>query len=144
MSVFKVTLLVSDGLALGSVLMTNHVELLHIQEVEEHVKYMGKTHIEHDTKLLLNADKNKSKIGQKHFIHPTGKTTLDFTFEFLQKHKTATWREMSKHIVSLGYNKSSINNAVVRLVNRGLVEKVKPGVYQLAQKGKKVAPAELG
>jgi hypothetical protein len=138
MPTFKVTVLISDGLSLGSVLMTNNVELLHIQEVEEHTKYMGKTSTEHDIKLLLDIGK-KSKKGQSHFIHPSGKTTLDFTLEFLQKHKTAKWREMSENIVSLGYNKSSINNAVVRLVNRGLVEKVRPGLYQVTQKGKSTA-----
>ena len=141
MPTFKVTMLISDGLSLGSVLMTNNVELLHIQEVEEHVKYMGKTHIEHNTKLLL--PEKKSKRGQNHYKHPSGKTCQDFTIEYLQNNKTATWREMSANLVSLGYNKSSINNAVNRLIKRGLVGKIRPGVYQLVQKGKKAAPADL-
>jgi hypothetical protein len=134
MPVFKVTLLVSDGLSLGSVLMTNNVQLLHIQEVEEHAKYMGKTHIEHDTKLLLS-EKKKYKESIDHFRHPSGKRTMDFALEFFAKqpNKTAKWRELANHVAEQGFHKSSINNCISRLLKAGTIKREGPGLYKLVK-----------
>jgi hypothetical protein len=77
-----------------------------------------------------------TKKGINHFKHSSGKTAMDFTLEYLQRHSTAEWREMSKNLVSLGYNKSTINNAVVRLMERKLIEKAGPGKYRLIKQAK--------
>jgi hypothetical protein len=74
---------------------------------------------------------------QKHFYHPSGKTCQNFILEFLQKRPSATWSEMSHFLVSLGYNKSSVNNAVSRLVEKKFIERVTTGVYRLAGKQSK-------
>jgi hypothetical protein len=81
----------------------------------------------------------KPKKREDHFKHPTGKTTQDFVLDYLQKHQTAKWAEMSHYIVSLGYNKSSINNAITRLAEKKLVERIAPGIYKLVGKHAKAS-----
>jgi hypothetical protein len=79
----------------------------------------------------------QGKSKEKHFYHPSGKTCQDFILEFLQKRPSATWAEMSHFLVSLGYNKSSVNNAVSRLVEKKFIERVTTGVYRMAGKHSK-------
>jgi hypothetical protein len=84
---------------------------------------------------LIEAPK-KPKNAEHHFKHPSGKTVQDFVIEFLKTRPSATWAEMSKHTVSIGYNKSSINNAVSRLLLKKMLEKVAPGVYRLTKQAR--------
>jgi hypothetical protein len=75
----------------------------------------------------------------KHFIHPSGKTSSDFILEYLQKHQTGRWRDMSKHLVNIGYNKSTINNSVTRLKSKKIIEQTGIGIYKLINKQAKVS-----
>jgi|GEM_PF-4398139 hypothetical protein len=108
---------------------------VHVEELpepkEEHFSKVAQL-VAHNQKLM--APPHNKKQRQSHFKHPDGKTAMDFTLEFLQKRQSAEWREMSHNLVSLGYNKSTINNAVTRLMEKKLVEKIAPGVYKLTKK----------
>jgi hypothetical protein len=108
---------------------------VHVEEIPE----LPETHSSRVAQLVSNHQKlvapNSSHSTRKeHFKHPTGKTVQDFVIEFLKSRPSATWAEMSKYTVTIGYNKSSINNAVTRLVYKKVVEKVAPGVYRLTKK----------
>jgi DNA-binding transcriptional regulator PaaX len=72
----------------------------------------------------------------KHFSHPTGKPLVHFIEEYFLKNrdKTATWGELSHLSISLGFSKSSINNAITRLQERKIIERVGSGTYKLSDK----------
>jgi hypothetical protein len=107
---------------------------VHVEEITD----QPETHAAKVAQLVANHQnllpKSSHATRKEHFKHPTGKTVQDFVIEFLKSRPSATWAEMSKYTVSIGYNKSSINNAVTRLVYRKVVEKVAPGVYRLTKK----------
>ena len=78
---------------------------------------------------------HERKKHRKPFKHPSGKVLTDFVLEFVEKSKgDVTWASMAKFSQSLGYEKSSINNAVSRLIERGLVERRGSGVYGIKKK----------
>jgi hypothetical protein len=69
-----------------------------------------------------------------HFKHESGKTLQELILEFMQNNPkySYTWAELSAHTTSLGFNKSSINNGVSRLMMRKLIHKTSPGKYKLS------------
>jgi hypothetical protein len=107
-------------------------------ELNVHVEELPEPKEAHFTKVAQLVANNQKLMAPpnkiRHFKHPSGKTTQDLTVEFLKTRPSATWADMSHNLVSLGYNKSSINNAVVRLVEKKLVEKIAPGVYRIIKK----------
>jgi hypothetical protein len=109
-------------------------------ELNVHVEELPEPKAEHFSKVAQLVNSHQKLVappkgkGQRHYKDPSGKTCQDHTFEFLKSRPSATWAEMSHHIVTLGYNKSSINNAVVRLVHKKLIEKVTTGVYRVIKK----------
>jgi hypothetical protein len=108
---------------------------VHVEEIVDQSPGKTQSVIE---KLIAQQPKLVAPPNQRkeHFKHPSGKTVQDFVIEFLKTRPSATWAQMSHHVVTLGYNKSSINNAVVRLVYKKVVEKVTPGVYRLTKQAK--------
>jgi hypothetical protein len=69
------------------------------------------------------------------FKHPSGRTLKELVKEFMEKNKgDMTWADLGKHTESLGYEKSSINNAITRLTESGDIEKRGPGVYGIKKK----------
>jgi len=80
----------------------------------------------------------KTKPGKntnKQFKHPSGKPLTYFILEYFkqdQKHNPS-WNELSKYTVELGFNKSSINNSISRLLKQGKIEKMTYGKYKLAE-----------
>jgi len=111
-------------------------------ELNVHVEELPEPKEEHFSKVAQLVSNNQKlmappKIKPKrmeHYKHPSGKTVQDFVVEFLKTRPSATWAEMSKYTVEIGYNKSSINNAVTRLMYKKVLEKVAPGVYRLTKK----------
>jgi hypothetical protein len=106
---------------------------VHVEELPDH----SEAHASKVAQLVTAHQKlvaPPTKKGQRHYKDPSGKTCQDHTFEFLKGRPSATWADMSHYIVTLGYNKSSINNAVVRLVHKKLIEKVTTGVYRVIKK----------
>jgi hypothetical protein len=132
MPTFKVTLHIYDGLTLGHVLMTKGVDLLHIEEIADIIEHTHKKH--HDTiKLPAPEAPQRSRSG---FKHPSGKTMPEFLLEYLDtapKH-TARWKDLNALLKGLGFGKSSVNNAVGRLIRAGIVERVSIGVFKLVTK----------
>jgi hypothetical protein len=112
-------------------------------ELNVHVEELPEPKAEHFSKVAQLVASHQKAIAapkqknQKHFKHPSGKTVQDFVMEFLKTRPSATWAEMSAHTVSLGYNKSSINNAVTRLMYKKMIEKVTSGVYRAIKKSPK-------
>ena len=132
MPTFKVTLHIYDGLTLGHVLMTKGVDLLHIEEIPDIIEHSHKKH--HDTIKLLAPEAQKRSISG--FKHPSGKTMPEFLLEYLDtapKH-TARWKDLNALLKGLGFGKSSVNNAVGRLIRAGVVERVSIGVFRLITK----------
>jgi hypothetical protein len=114
------------------------IEELHVEEIFEAPptkpqSAIAKLVAKSQSQLQLEKPKAKPKVKIEHFKHPSGKTVQDFVVEYLKSHPSATWAEMSAYTVSIGYNKSSINNAVTRLVYKKIVEKVAPGIYRLTK-----------
>ena len=111
-------------------------------ELNVHVEELPEPKEEHFSKVAQLVSNNQKlmappKIKPKrmeHYKHPSGKTVQDFVVEFLKTRPSATWAEMSKYTVEIGYNKSSINNAVTRLMHKKVLEKVASGVYRLTKK----------
>jgi hypothetical protein len=132
MPTFKVTLHIYDGLTLGHVLMTKGVDLLHIEEIPDIIEHSHKKH--HDT-IKLPAPEAPLKF-RKGFKHPSGKTIGQFVLEYLDtapKH-TAKWNELNNLLKGLGFGKSSVNNAIGRLIREGVAERVSTGVFRLITK----------
>lgn len=71
-----------------------------------------------------------------HFKHPSGRTLKDFMLEYMNNSPKypATWGDLAKHSVSLGFHKSSVNNAVARLLKAELIQREGAGKYKLKQK----------
>ena len=109
-------------------------------ELNVHVEELPEPKAEHFSKVAQLVNSHQKLVappkgkGQRHYKDPSGKTCQDHTFEFLKSRPSATWAEMSKYTVEIGYNKSSINNAVTRLMYKKVLEKVAPGVYRLTKK----------
>jgi DNA replicative helicase MCM subunit Mcm2 (Cdc46/Mcm family) len=123
MPTFKVTLMVHDGLSLGSILMTKNVELINISEVNEANKTVHKKI--HST--------NVKREYKRPFKHPSGKRLIDFVLEKLQETspESIKWKELHDMSMKLGYSKSSINNAIRRLVEKDAIEVPEHGYYRL-------------
>jgi hypothetical protein len=133
MPTFKVTLHIYDGLTLGHVLMTKGVDLLHIEEIPDIIEHTHKKH--HDT-IKLPAPEVPPRQPRQAYKHPSGKVMSQFLLEHFEHapKQTATWKEMNKLLKDLGFGKSSVNNALSRLIKPGIVERVSVGVYKLVKK----------
>src|ERR1700752_2937697 len=120
---FKVTLVVEDSLSLGSILMTKGISLLHIEEIIESKRAEKKIHSE---KLLLTHKEHKVR---KQFKHPSGKRVIDFIVEFISNapQNTAYWKEINENSISLGFSRSSINSALLRLIESKIIERKRQG-----------------
>jgi hypothetical protein len=138
MATFKVTILVDDGLSLGSILMTKHVELLHIDEMPHATIHMEKASLgKSDIMKLIGTTKSNKSVAQiNRFNHPSGKTVKDFIVEHMeeQPNKHVRWSDLSKLIESLGFHKSSINNGISRLIDEKKIKRVGSGKYMLIEK----------
>jgi predicted transcriptional regulator len=44
------------------------------------------------------------------------------------------WKDLGKFAISLGFARSSVNNAVGRLIEEGIIEKKGPGIYSIKKK----------
>ena len=95
-----------------------------------------------DAPIVKQPKIEKPKIENKkrdkpipHFKHPSGKSLIDFVFKYMENNEDgiAFWKELSAHALELGFHKSSINNAITRLIERDLIKKVGPGKYQLTK-----------
>jgi hypothetical protein len=104
--------------------MTKNVEMIHIEELTDHTKYVEK-----------RSSPNKSKAALSRFVHPEGKRVKDFVLEYLEKQpdKIGEWAELGEHIQSEGFKKSSINNGISRLLQSKQIKKVGVGKYQLVK-----------
>jgi hypothetical protein len=136
MATFKVTILVDDGLSLGSILMTKHVELLHIAEISHVAAHMEKSNIDYgqNVKLIEAVKSNKRAKAQKErFSHPSGKRVQDFIIEFMEErpNKIAMWKDLAKHIQATGFERSSINNGISRLLKNKIIKREGTGKYKL-------------
>jgi hypothetical protein len=108
------------------------IEDLHVEEIlDTPIKQQSVV-----AKLIEKAKIDKPKDPRRvMFKHESGKSLKDFILEYISqtpKH-LATWNEMSKYSVTLGYNKSSINNAVARLEKEGKIHRTAPGKYRLIE-----------
>jgi hypothetical protein len=129
MPTFKVTLIVNNGLSLGSILMTKDVELLHITEVLRRIDIAEKKYV--NDKLLIET--KKIKPPRRHFSHPSGKIIKQFVAEhLLQKpdHKDR-WFNINKYIISLGFGKSSLNNSLKHMISEKKIKSEGKGWYKL-------------
>jgi hypothetical protein len=82
-------------------------------------------------------EKSKRSVAQRgRYVHPTGKRVQDFALEYLeeQPNKIAKWAMLGKHIQSVGFSESSINNGISRLKENGAIKKIGPGMYKLVEK----------
>jgi hypothetical protein len=136
MAMFKVTILVDDGLSLGSILMTKHVELLHIDEVSKVEMRMEKSSIaQHEVmKLIGNVKPNTRSIAQQNkFYHPSGRTVKEFVMEYmgLEPNKSHAWKDLRTHVETQGFSKSSINNGIARLLKDKKIRRDRVGKYKL-------------
>jgi hypothetical protein len=137
MATFKVTILVDDGLSLGSILMTKHVELLHIDEVPHKTIHMDKSFTHSEAIKLLGTTKSNKSVAQiNRFIHPSGKTVKAFILELMeeQPNKPSMWKDLAKHVESLGFHKSSINNGITRLIAEKKIKRVGTGKYMIIER----------
>ena len=87
---------------------------------------------------LIAAQPEKRKSHKPHgtpFRHPSGKVLTDFVTEFMEKNKgDVAWADLGRYAESLGFARSSINNAVSRLLEKGTLEKRGVGIYGLKKK----------
>jgi hypothetical protein len=129
MPTFKVTLIVNNGLSLGSILMTKDVELLHITEVLRRIDIAEKKYV--NDKLLIEAKKIKQP--RRHFSHPSGKIIKQFVAEhLLQKPGNKDrWININKYIISLGFGKSSLNNSLKHMISEKKIKSEGKGWYKL-------------
>lgn len=125
---FKVTVIISDGLTLGHVLMTKGVDLEHIVEMPDAIMQ----HRRSDPIMLEKPIRKKKTI----FHHPSGKTLKEFVIEYLTDapSKTAKWREINVYLSDLGYGKSTLNNGLKRLIEDNKVVRIKTGLFKLVEK----------
>jgi hypothetical protein len=130
MPTFKVTLLINDGLTLGHVLQTKGVEVLHIVEEQFNPKQVEKRFLT-DKKISVVNDGIGANGKPVHFKHPSGKTLIDFVFEYMQGKDRVTWAELRRLAISLGFSQSSINNAISRLISNSKIKKVDQGMYSI-------------
>jgi hypothetical protein len=112
------------------------IEDLHVEEIMEQQPKIIQSKI---AKLIATMPDEKISTERKKyrtsFKHPSGKTLPELVIEFMEKSKgDLTWAAMSKFAQSIGYEKSSINNAVARLIERNLIEKKSAGIYGLKKK----------
>ena len=70
------------------------------------------------------------------FKHPTKRPLTEFVEDYLNKqpNKTAEWGEMGRYAMSLGFSRSSINNAISRLMDKNIIEKIAVGTYKMSNK----------
>jgi hypothetical protein len=129
MSSFKVTVIISDGLTLGHVLMTKGVDLEHIVEIPDIPIVMQHRRSE---PILLDKPRKPHVI----FKHPSGKTLQIILKEHMENDpkQTYKWRSLSEVCVKEGYNKSSVNNAVARMLKAGTIKQVGTGLYKLTER----------
>jgi hypothetical protein len=128
MATFKVTLHIQDGLTLGHVLMTKGVELIHIVETNDTIKLIEHESIKPDGRRVM-------------FKHPSGKTAQEMVIEYMKTNHSIqySWNTLQKHIMVQGFSKGSINNAIVRLLNRKQIKRVDVGKYMISSVKEKVA-----
>jgi hypothetical protein len=125
---FKVELTVSSQTLFGIIAkLLPPEDHLHIEEIMEDA--VSKPSVEPPHPQLV-----KPKLtNRSHFKHPSGKSAQDLVLEYMQRNQEAvSWNDMGNYIKKLGFHKSSINNAITRLANRKLIERVSPGMYKLA------------
>jgi hypothetical protein len=108
---------------------------LHVEEVYD-VQHTVKSNIVN--KLVSEHKKIEKPISRKpyeRFVHSSGKPLTFFIKEYMEKKNgNITWKEAGDYARSLGYSKSSINNAIIRLVQNKIIEKKSVGVYGLIKK----------
>ena len=108
------------------------IEDLHVEEIlDAPIKQQSIV-----AKLIEKAKIDKPKAPRKvMFKHESGKSLKDFIHDYISQNPKhiASWHEMSKYSVTLGYNKSSINNAVARLEKEGKIQRTAPGKYRLVE-----------
>lgn len=108
-----------------------HVASQHISKVAQKVMQNQITH-EKRSAPHPRGVAHQVKQQKPHFRHPSGKSLKILLKEFFEeKNSDLTWAQMSKFAQSIGFEKSSINNAVVRLIEDGIIEKKAIGIYGL-------------
>lgn len=114
------------------------IEDLHVEELMEQPQQPQIKQARIAKLIAAMPDNQIKKERKKHrqpFKHPSGRVLTDFVKEFVEKAKgDVSWASMSKFTQQLGYEKSSINNAVSRLIEKGILERRGSGVYGLKKK----------
>ena len=69
------------------------------------------------------------------FKHPSGKPLVFFVEEYLNKNRDRelSWRDLGNIAFELGFSKSSINNAIKRLMNKKIMERTTLGKYRIIE-----------
>jgi hypothetical protein len=133
---YKVELTVSSQTLFGIIAkLLPPEDHLHIEEINEAPQVKQPSTIarlitENKAISHIKEPKKKQKIHSP-FKHPSGKGSKEFLIEYMTRNSTANWNAMGAHIEALGYSKSSVNNAISRLVESKMIEKVSVGVYRL-------------
>lgn len=125
---FKLVAVIESSISLGSILMIEGVHVIHIDTLSNRAM---KTESAKEIQLLPKIDKKKQS---NRFHHPLGKTASQFVLEHLQQHKMATWAELGKIVEEQGFSRSSVNNAIQRLIDNKQIIRTGPGLYAINQK----------
>lgn len=116
---YKLVALIDNHLSLGSILVTKGVHVISIETVSDgQIK---------DENIL---------IPRKVIRDQNEKNTKEVVLDYLQRNSQATWGELRKLMSENGYAKTSVNNAITRLMKENKVIKVSHGTYALNAKEK--------
>jgi hypothetical protein len=133
---FKIGFTIPAETLFGMIAKMLPIEDLQVEELME--QKQPKVDQSRIAKLIAAMPEKKEKKPHKNHIpfrHPSGRTLTDFVSEFMEKNKgDIAWADLSRFTESLGFAKSSINNAVARLLEKGTIEKRGPGVYGIKKK----------
>jgi predicted DNA-binding protein YlxM (UPF0122 family) len=111
------------------------IEDLSVQEILEQPKIkqsaIAKLIEENRPKMISDKKKRMAR-----FKHESGRTLQSLVEEAMAKNpdKLYGWGELSEFAYSFGFHKSSINNAITRMILQKVIEKAKPGMYKLSGK----------
>jgi hypothetical protein len=130
---YKIGLTITAETLFGMMAKFLPIEDLYVEEI-----LPQPTRVEPIEKISDASPKIKIKPGQnkdKQFKHPSGKTLTYFILEYFKQRPKhiASWFELSKYTVEIGYNKASINNSITRLINSNQIEKISRGEYRLIE-----------
>ena len=104
---------------------------IHVEEIED--MPIGKTQSVIE-KLMLDS-KLSEPDKKERFKHTTGKPLTDFIISYMKKSPNgiASWGELNEHSMKVGFKKSTINNAISRLINWNKIERISTGKYKLVR-----------